>query len=65
MFKEIERPNENSAILPLQIYRKSVIYENQGGDALHHTNQMMRIAGNNNPTRYYIIWSNVLGDKEA
>ena len=26
---------------------------------------MMRIAGNNNPTRYYIIWSNVLGDKEG
>ena len=45
--------------------RKFVIYENQGGDALHQTNQMMRIAGHSTPTRDYTIWSNVLGGKEA
>ena len=60
---ELKWWNENSALLPLQKNRNFVNYENQGGRELSHTNQTIRIAGNNNRTWCYTIWSNVLGVK--
>ena len=41
---------ENSALLSLQKNRNFIKYGNQGGRELHHTNQMIRIACNNNRT---------------
>ena len=39
---------ENSALLPLQKNRNIINYEKQGGHELTHTNQIIRIASNNN-----------------
>ena len=41
---------EISALLPLQKNLNIINYENQGGHELHHTNQIIRIASNNNRT---------------
>ena len=39
---------ENSTLLPLQKNRNIINYEKQGGRELTHTNQIIRIASNNN-----------------
>ena len=48
MCLELRSCYENSAFLPLQKKRNFINYGNQGGGELRHTNQMIRIACNNN-----------------
>ena len=48
MCLELRSCYENSAFLPLHKNRNIINYENQGVGKLHHTNQTICIAYNNN-----------------